>query len=133
MAADIWKREDLSSNSRERTEAVINAEGVAARVEIREADATSLPFDDESFDVVLSNLCIHNISKAAGRQRAIEEVARVLKPGGRAVISDFKNTAEYESNFRLAGISSTERRGPFLWDTFPPLRIVIARKDLAAA
>ena len=100
---------------------------------IREADATSLPFDDESFDVVLSNLCIHNISKAAGRQRAIEEVARVLKPGGRAVISDFKNTAEYESNFQLAGISSTERRGPFLWDTFPPLRIVIARKDLAAA
>lgn len=133
VAVDIWKREDLSSNTRERTEAVIKAEGVADRVEIREADATSLPFDDESFDIVVSNLCIHNISNAGGRRRAIEEVARVLKPGGRAVISDFKNTAEYESCFRHAGISSTERRGPFLWDTFPPLRIVIARKDLAAA
>ena len=133
VAVDIWKSEDLSSNSRARTEAVINSEGVADRVEIREADATRLPFDDESFDIVLSNLCIHNISNPEGRRRAIEEAARVLKPGGRAVISDFKHTAAYANHFRDAGLYSIERSGPFLWDTFPPLRIVIAQKGLAAA
>lgn len=133
VAVDIWKSEDLSGNSRERTEAVINAEGVADRVEIREGDATSLPFADESFDVVLSNLCIHNIPSPEGRRQAIEEAARVLKPGGRAVISDFKNTATYANHFRDAGLESIERHGPFLWDTFPPLRIVVAQKGLIAA
>lgn len=133
VAVDIWKSDDLSSNSRDRTEAVIEGEGVSDRVEIREADVTTLPFDDESFDVVLSNLCIHNIPNPEGRRRAIEEAARVLKPGGRAVISDFKNTAAYANHFRDAGFDSIERSGPFLWDTFPPLRIVIAQKRLAAA
>ena len=133
VAVDIWKSEDLSSNSRKRTEAVIDAEGVADRVEIREADATKLPFDDESFDIVLSNLCIHNISTPEGRRRASEEAARVLKPGGRAVISDFKHTAAYANHFRDAGLYSIERSHLFWWDTFPPLRIVIAQKELAAA
>lgn len=128
VAVDIWKSEDLSSNNRERTEAVLKAEGVEDRVKIREADATKLPFGDETFDIVVSNLCIHNISTPEGRRRAIEEAARVLKPGGCAVISDFKNTATYANHFRDAGLESVVRRGPFLWDTFPPLRIVIARK-----
>jgi SAM-dependent methyltransferase len=128
-AIDIWKTEDLSANARDRTEAVIALEGVGDRVEIQEADATKLPFADASFDVVVSNLCLHNIADVRGRKQAIAEIARVLKPGGRAVISDFKNTRQYADSFRQAGIEAIERRGPYLLDTFPPLRLIIARKN----
>jgi arsenite methyltransferase len=67
--------------------------GVSARVEVRNDNATALTFPDASFDAVLSNLCIHNIPTREGRDRACREIVRVLKPGGRAIISDFKNTA----------------------------------------
>jgi len=128
VAVDIWKTEDLSRNAREKTEQVVKAEGVADRVKIEEADATKLPFANETFDVVVSNLCIHNIYDAAGRQQAIREIARVLKRDGRAVISDFRHVGNYANYFREAGIPSLELRGPYLLDTFPPLRAVVARK-----
>jgi hypothetical protein len=51
---------------------------------------------------------------------------RVVKPGGRAVISDFVNTRQYAAFYRSRGCSVTRRWFPF--DTFPPLRIVVADK-----
>jgi SAM-dependent methyltransferase len=46
------------------------------------ADARSLPFPDESFDVVVANWMLYHVS---GRSRAIAEMARVLTPAGRFV------------------------------------------------
>ncbi|HZS07134.1 MAG TPA: class I SAM-dependent methyltransferase [Blastocatellia bacterium] len=128
-AIDIWNTADLSGNTRRNTESVVKAEGVADRVSVEEADATKLPFADGTFDVVVSNLCLHNIYSAAGREQAIREITRVLRPAGRAVISDFRHVGDYADYFRRAGIASVETRGPYLLDTFPPLRVVVARKN----
>src|SRR6266700_1188047 len=49
-------------------------------------DATAMNFANGSFDVVVSNLCLHNIPTRDGRDRACREIVRVLKPGGKAVI-----------------------------------------------
>ncbi len=49
-------------------------------------DARKLPFDDASFDVVLSSVALHNIHNAGDRQTAVREIARVTKPGGRVRI-----------------------------------------------
>ena len=76
---------------------------------------------------MVSNLCLHNIPAAAAREKACREIVRVLKPGGIAVISDFKNTADYAKAFQAAGLKA-ERGGPHLFSTFPPLRVVVARK-----
>ena len=46
------------------------------------------PFPDESFDVVLSSMAIHNIKGAAERGKAIDEAVRVLKLDGRLIIAD---------------------------------------------
>jgi SAM-dependent methyltransferase len=54
--------------------------GLADRVEIREANALALPFQDGTFDHVWSYAVTMNIAEKEGLAR---EVARVLKPGGR--------------------------------------------------
>ena len=54
------------------------------------------------------------------------EIARVLKPGGVAVISDFRNISEYMGAFTKAGLDVRKLRLGFA--TFPPMRILIARK-----
>ena len=69
------------------------------------------PFPDASFDLVLSSLAIHNIEDAAARQKAIDEAVRVLKPGGRLAIADFRATAGYASRLRELGIKDVARRG----------------------
>jgi ubiquinone/menaquinone biosynthesis C-methylase UbiE len=50
------------------------------RVTVREADATRLPFDDGSFDAVVSFIMLHHV---IDWEAALAEVARVLRPGGR--------------------------------------------------
>ena len=50
------------------------------------ADATRLPFDDGQFDLVYTNKTTHHIRDW---QQAFAEMARVLKPGGRLICSDF--------------------------------------------
>lgn len=52
------------------------------RVEARQADATSLPFDDGSFDTVVSFIMLHHTLEW---EKALAETARVLRPGGKLV------------------------------------------------
>ena len=126
IGIDIWSTKDLSSNSLERAQANIDIEGVRDKVNLKSDDARKLSFPDASFDVVLSNLCIHNIPEAEGRAQACREIARVLKPGGVALISDFINTGAYQQTFASCGLKvSRTQINPF---TFPWLRVVRAEK-----
>ncbi len=54
-------------------------------VELHQADATELPVGDESVDVVISNGALNLVPE---KERAIAEIARVLKPRGRLQIAD---------------------------------------------
>jgi ubiquinone/menaquinone biosynthesis C-methylase UbiE len=50
-------------------------------------DVAALPFDDASFDLVVSTLSMHHWSDPAA---GLAEIARVLRPGGRALIWDLR-------------------------------------------
>jgi hypothetical protein len=50
-----------------------------------------------------------------------------LKPGGLALISDYKRTGEYATVFADRGLRVEKRWGSFA-TTFPPLRVIMARK-----
>lgn len=123
---DVWSTKDLSGNSLERTQANIDIEGVQDKVDLKSDDARKLSFPNASFDVILSNLCIHNIPEPEGRAQACREIARVLKPGGIALISDLMNTSAYMKTFNTCGLKVSRTGFNFL--TFPWLRVVRAEK-----
>ncbi|MGZ4842508.1 MAG: class I SAM-dependent methyltransferase [Candidatus Angelobacter sp.] len=123
---DVWSTKDLSGNSLARTQANVDVEGVQEKTDLKSDDARKLSFPDASFDVVLSNLCLHNIPDAEGRAQACREIARVLKPGGTALISDFINTGSYKKTLAASGLKVSRTRWNLL--TFPQLRVVRAEK-----
>jgi ubiquinone/menaquinone biosynthesis C-methylase UbiE len=55
------------------------------RAEVRDADATALPFDDDSFDSVFSFIMLHHVIKW-------EAACRVLRPGGWLIGYDLLST-----------------------------------------
>ncbi|MBC8141386.1 MAG: class I SAM-dependent methyltransferase [Armatimonadetes bacterium] len=113
IGIDIWNTADLSDNRRDAAEANVVWEGVAGKVELCEADARSLPLADSTFDVVLSLLCLHNIEPEADRAVACREIARVLKPGGTALIADYVPTDGYAKALADAGLTVRETRTHF--------------------
>jgi ubiquinone/menaquinone biosynthesis C-methylase UbiE len=110
VGVDLWRRVDQSGNSEEATRRNAVAEGVAERVELHTADMTALPFEDNSFDVVVSSLAIHNIGGSAGREKAIDEAVRVLRPGGRLLIADIRSTRRHQVRLGDIGMSDVARR-----------------------
>jgi SAM-dependent methyltransferase len=100
--------------------------GIDAPPVIRTGDMRSMPFADASFDVAVSSLAIHNIAGDAGRRAAVGEIARVVKPGGRALLVDFAGTALYERALRELGREVS--RSGLRFAIFPPVRVVEGRK-----
>jgi arsenite methyltransferase len=109
VGVDIW-RADQTGNSMQATLANADAEGVADRVELHTRDMTDLQFPDESFDLVVSNLAIHNLADDDARRAAIDEAVRVLRPGGHAVIADLGCTRLYAARLQQRGMVDVRRR-----------------------
>ncbi len=127
IGVDLWRDEDQAGNDPAATYANARAEGVADRVTLRDGDARALPFDDASFDVVVAGLALHNVTPSADRATAVREIARVLKPGGRVAVLDFRSTAQYAAVLAEAGLSDVVR-SPRRLSMYPPVRLVTATK-----
>jgi arsenite methyltransferase len=110
VGVDFWSTTDQSGNAEQVTRQNAALEGVAKRVELHTADMRQLPFDDGSFDVVVSSLAIHNVSGAGERARALREAARVLKKGGKLAIADIRHAHAYASELEACGLKITDRR-----------------------
>jgi arsenite methyltransferase len=87
---------DMTPEMRERARKGARACGLE-HVEVRDGDATDLPLDDASVDVVISNGVLNLVPE---KERAFAEIGRVLKPGGRLQISDIVTGVELSDAIR---------------------------------
>lgn len=127
IGLDLWQTDDQSGNDPQVTLANARLEGVADKVEVRSGDMRTMPFPDESIDVVVSSIAIHNISDKAGREKAIREIDRVIRPKGRIALLDFQHVDEYANTLRSLGWNDLKpSRRSFL--IFPPVRILTGVK-----
>jgi arsenite methyltransferase len=129
VGIDVWRPEDLTDNNLERLMANARLERVEDKIEVLTEDARQLSFPDESFDVVLSTYCLHNIEPKAQQVDVCNEIARVLKPGGRAVISDYIPTHTYAEAFRQAGLTVHFSKSDCL-RALGPMWVVLAEKPI---
>ena len=101
--------------------------------DFREADAQSLPFPENTFDCVCSMGVLHHVPNT---QKAVDEIFRVLKPGGRLIVMFYhKNSAKYQFNYRVRSII-TGKPVQKLADEFDgignPKGAVYSKSELAA-
>ncbi|HEX3472152.1 MAG TPA: methyltransferase domain-containing protein [Silvibacterium sp.] len=85
-----------------------NAEAARVKVDFRLGNASKMPLADSSFDFVVCRAAFKNFSEPV---RAIAEMHRVLRPGGKGVIIDLRREAS------MSMISSyVDRMGVNVWN-----------------
>ena len=119
---DIWQDVDQAKNSADATRRNAEIEGVT--VEIGDGDARKIPYPDETFDVVVSSLVLHNIYDRREREQALSEIVRVLKAGGHAGIIDIRHA--YAPFFERNGFRIVRKWMTPLFAT--PTRSFVAQK-----
>lgn len=104
VGIDIWNTQDLSDNAAGQTWKNARVEGVADRIELLTADARQLPFEDESFDLIVSSMALHNLYEAGQREQAVSQIVRTLCAGGRVVIFDIRHISRYADVLAAHGL-----------------------------
>jgi len=85
-AIDYWG--SMWGYSKEKCERLAKDYKVSDRISFERASASSLPFDNEIFDIVISNMVFHEVADTKDKREVIKEALRVLKEGGQFVFQD---------------------------------------------
>jgi len=79
---------DINAAMLEQGRARMADRGIVGNVEYAQVNAEAIPFTDNSFDCVSIGFGLRNVTD---KQRALESMFRVLKPGGRALVLEFSH------------------------------------------
>jgi ubiquinone/menaquinone biosynthesis C-methylase UbiE len=105
-----------------------NAAEAGVQVDFRQGNASTMPFADNSFDLLACSAAFKNFSEP---HKALEEMYRVLRPGGTALVLDLRKDAkmsEISEYFRGIGLSTVER-----WMTLAAFRFMLLRRAYTRA
>jgi ubiquinone/menaquinone biosynthesis C-methylase UbiE len=114
---------DLTPNAVKLSRRHFEIEGVQPE-DVRTANGLKLPFDDKAFDAVWANGVLHATGDTA---RAIAEARRVLKPGGRAIISHFYRKPSWMYMLHHVGRENIEYK-----EEDPPVNEFYTEKEIEA-
>ena len=103
IGIDIWNSNDQSENKESSTLQNADMEGVIEKINLLTADARKLPFDNETIDLVMSHWVIHNIEPENEQLKSLDEMYRVLKPGGAILLADIQNVKNYTTHLEAMG------------------------------
>jgi ubiquinone/menaquinone biosynthesis C-methylase UbiE len=93
-------------------------EGVGDRVEIRHGNALEIPYPDDTFNLVTSSSVMHDIHSDMDKKKALEEVYRVLKPGGTFIALElFRDVRMWSMMLFFSLVWKTERFWRTLFST----------------
>jgi ubiquinone/menaquinone biosynthesis C-methylase UbiE len=105
-----------------------NAAEAGVNVDFRQGNVSAMPFADESFDLLACSAAFKNFSEP---HKALEEMHRVLRPGGTAVVLDLRKDApvsEIRKYFATIGLSTIER-----WMTIATFRFMLLKRAYTPA
>ena len=95
---------DLLELNIEQAESRAHDRGLAALADFQLGDATEMPFPDGSFDVVMGQDAWCHVPD---KDELIRECARVLRPGGAIVFSDWLQVGAMEADIEAEMLSAT--------------------------
>jgi ubiquinone/menaquinone biosynthesis C-methylase UbiE len=100
-----------------------NAAEAGVEVDFRQGNASAMPYADESFDLLACSAAFKNFSQP---HRALEEMYRVLRPGGTALVLDLRKDvpmSEIRKYFGAIGLSTINR-----WMTLAAFRFMLLKR-----
>ena len=62
--------------------------GLSNQIKFEKASAARIPFQDESYDLAVSNLTFHEVREARDKRKVLKEALRVVKKGGKFIFQD---------------------------------------------
>ena len=82
---------DINKKALEKAQENISAAGLESYIQVQQANAVKLPFDDNQFDIVLNEAMLTMLPIAI-KEKALREYYRVLKPGGILLTHDISSS-----------------------------------------
>ncbi|MCB9850780.1 MAG: methyltransferase domain-containing protein [Phycisphaerales bacterium] len=107
---------DISAQMLKRAQRHLRRQKLSNRAELRQADASALPFSNNTFDAVLMTFTLE-LFDGPDIPRALAECYRVLRPGGRIVVAAL--TKDTDSAFALRALEWTHAHAPGILDCRP--------------
>jgi ubiquinone/menaquinone biosynthesis C-methylase UbiE len=127
---------DLAEHMLALAERNVAAAGLTDVITLARVDAKRLPYDDDAFDVVMSNSIVHHIPEPEG---TLVEALRVLRPGGLLLVRDLLRPPDEATLERLvetyAGDENADQRQLFRQSlhaalTVDEVRVLLGRLGL---
>ncbi|MCD6451315.1 MAG: class I SAM-dependent methyltransferase [Acidobacteria bacterium] len=88
VGIDIWDKLDIKGISPRQAYQNAEIEAVKDKVEFKTGNVLNIPFLNNSFDVVTAGGSLLSFSSNKKRPKALSEILRVLKPGGKFLLME---------------------------------------------
>ncbi|MBA7631378.1 2-methoxy-6-polyprenyl-1,4-benzoquinol methylase [subsurface metagenome] len=90
---DIYSKLAISGNALDTVQNNARIEKIEDKTTFQYGSATDIPFEKNRFDIVNVSSVLHEVHNPNGQDKAMQELYRVLKPGGYLYLSEWNRTS----------------------------------------